>query len=37
LPELFEAAGAEFRFDVDMLSHLVNLVEQKMGDLAAQM
>lgn len=37
LPELFEAAGAEFRFDVDMLSHLLNLVEQKMEDLAAQM
>jgi oligoendopeptidase F len=28
LPELFEAAGAEFRFDTPMLSDLMSLVEQ---------
>lgn len=33
LPELFAAAGAEFRFDSDMLTDLFELVEQTIADL----
>ena len=34
LPELFAAAGAEFRFDTAMLSGLVELVEKTIADLS---
>ena len=34
LPELFAAAGAEFRFDQEMLTDLVALVEQTIEELA---
>jgi oligoendopeptidase F len=33
LPELFRAAGAEFRFDTAMLSDLVALVESEISGL----
>lgn len=33
LPELFKAAGAEFRFDTAMLSQLIGLVEQTIEEL----
>ncbi len=33
LPELFEAAGAEFQFDEEMLSELVGLVEDTLNQL----
>ena len=33
LPDLFAAAGAEFRFDTEMLSGLVALIEQKTAEL----
>jgi oligoendopeptidase F len=33
LPELFAAAGAEFRFDADMLAGLVALVEETIREL----
>jgi oligoendopeptidase F len=33
LPELFNAAGAEFRFDVPMLSQLFDLVEKTIQEL----
>ena len=33
LPQLFEAAGAEFRFDVDMLSGIAEMVQAKIGEL----
>jgi oligoendopeptidase F len=33
LPELFAAAGAEFRFDTDMLADLVALVENTIDEL----
>lgn len=33
LPDLFAAAGAEFRFDTDMLTGLVELVEQTIAEL----
>lgn len=33
LPELFEAAGAEFRFDVPMLTELIALAEKTIGEL----
>lgn len=33
LPELFEAAGAEFRFDVPMLESLVSLIEETITQL----
>ncbi len=36
LPELFEAAGAEFRFDTEMLADLVELVEGTIEELEAQ-
>jgi oligoendopeptidase F len=36
LPELFEAAGAEFRFDEPMLAGLVELVESEMAKLEEQ-
>lgn len=36
LPELFEAAGAEFRFDTEMLADLVELVEDTIEELEAQ-
>ncbi len=35
LPELFAAAGAEFRFDAAMLTDLVDLVETVIGELEA--
>jgi oligoendopeptidase F len=35
LPELFAAAGVEFRFDTGMLTDLVNLVERTIGELEA--
>ncbi len=35
LPELFAAAGAEFRFDVPMLSGLADLVQAKIAELEA--
>jgi oligoendopeptidase F len=35
LPELFEIAGAEFRFDVAMLSDLMDLVEKTIQELEA--
>lgn len=34
LPELYEAAGAEFRFDEAMLSDLVSLIESTIEELA---
>ncbi len=34
LPELYEAAGAEFRFDVPMLDSLVSLVEETLDSLS---
>ncbi len=37
LPALFEAAGAEFRFDVPMLTELVALVEATIADLEQQL
>ena len=33
LPELFEAAGAKFEFDENMLTYAVNLVDNKIKDL----
>ena len=33
LPELFEAAGAEFRFDEDMLSGLADMAQAKIEEL----
>lgn len=36
LPELFEAAGAEFRFDVPMLTGLVTLIEENISELNQQ-
>jgi len=36
LPELFAAAGAEFRFDTALLSELVALVEQTIEELEAE-
>ena len=36
LPELFAAAGAEFRFDTAMLSGLVELVEKTIADLETE-
>ncbi|MFT5196115.1 MAG: oligoendopeptidase F [Cellvibrionaceae bacterium] len=33
LPELFEAAGAEFRFDVPMLSGIAEMVQAKIAEL----
>ena len=33
LPELFATAGAEFRFDTDMLAGLIELVEQTIAEL----
>ena len=33
LPDLFAAAGAEFRFDTDMLTGLVKLIEQTIAEL----
>ncbi len=35
LPELFAAAGAEFRFDTGMLIDLVDLIERTIGELEA--
>jgi oligoendopeptidase F len=35
LPELFEIAGVEFRFDADMLSDLMALVEKNIEELEA--
>ena len=35
LPELFEAAGAEFRFDVPMLSGIAEMVQAKIAELEA--
>lgn len=35
LPELFAAAGAEFRFDTAMLTDLVNLIETTVEELEA--
>jgi oligoendopeptidase F len=35
LPELFAAAGAEFRFDTGMLTDLVGLIERTIGELEA--
>lgn len=35
LPQLFQAAGVEFRFDTAMLSDLVGLVEQTVAELEA--
>lgn len=37
LPELFNAAGAEFRFDVDLLSELVDLMEGTIEQLTEQL
>lgn len=37
LPELFEAAGAEFRFDVPLLTELVALVEATIAELEQQL
>lgn len=34
LPELFEAAGAQFRFDSELLLELVALIEETIGALA---
>ncbi|MFN2136148.1 MAG: M3 family oligoendopeptidase [Candidatus Promineifilaceae bacterium] len=36
LPELFEAAGIEFRFDISMLSELMDLVEKQLQLLEAR-
>jgi hypothetical protein len=36
LPELFELAGAEFRFDVTMLSDLMALIEKSINELEAR-
>jgi len=36
LPELFAAAGAEFRFDAEMLTDLVALVEKTVAELETQ-
>jgi oligoendopeptidase F len=36
LPELFAAAGAEFRFDEAMLSSLMGLLEETLGELEGQ-
>ena len=33
LPGLFEAAGAEFRFDEAMLAELVSLIENTLAEL----
>jgi len=33
LPELFEAAGAKFEFDENMLTYAVNLVDNKIKEL----
>ena len=33
LPELFEAAGAEFRFDEAMLADLISLMEETVAEL----
>lgn len=35
LPELFEAAGAEFRFDAPMLSEIAEMVQAKISELEA--
>lgn len=35
LPALFEAAGAEFRFDTDMLSGIADMVQAKIKELKA--
>ncbi len=37
LPELFEAAGAEFRFDVPLLTELVDLLENTIASLEASL
>jgi oligoendopeptidase F len=37
LPDLFAAAGAEFRFDVSMLSELVSLIETAVAELEQQL
>jgi oligoendopeptidase F len=37
LPQLFAAAGAEFRFDATVLAELVDLVEQKVEELEASL
>ncbi len=37
LPELFEASGAEFRFDSAMLQELVDLIESTIADLEKQL
>ncbi len=36
LPELFAAAGAEFRFDTAMLADLITLLERTITELEAQ-
>jgi oligoendopeptidase F len=33
LPELFANAGADFRFDTEMLTELVDLIEQTTAEL----
>lgn len=37
LPDLFQTAGAEFRFDSEMLSQLVYLIEQTVAELEASL
>lgn len=37
LPDLFQTAGAEFRFDSEMLSQLVHLIEQTVAELEASL
>ncbi len=37
LPELFQAAGAEFRFDTDILTGLVELIESTVAELEASL
>ena len=34
LPELFEAAGAKFAFDEDMLNYAVDLIEGQIKELS---
>ena len=36
LPQLFNAAGVEFRFDTTMLSQLVELIESTIASLEAE-
>ena len=33
LPELFDAAGAKFAFDENMLTYAVNLIEQQIKEM----